>query len=628
MGLYYETGNGWALTKLARKELGADAYLCCPGPSLANVDASTLNGPGRLIFAINTAYPKVKPDYWMGLDGIECYNKRLLHEPFMKVFRGTYYDTMMYRDKPVRKYPNVFWASMKEPEKGKTLFDYRGHEDHFVWHKNTLAAMLHFMVWMGATRIYLVGCDMGGDKDYYDDRQLSDFQRDYNRRLYKSQIEFLKEIASIGIKRGVTIYSCTPDSPINEFLPYVVLKDALEASEERVKVEDEPVRHVLDTREITVVTMYKSGGDYNIDYVYRLREGVARHLPSAKFVCVSDTEIDQIETIPLKYNFGTKGAPHWCKIELFEHFKTGKILYIDLSVIIQKDLTPLTTYKGFTMTRDFVNPAFKSSCVMSWDGDYSYITEKFKRDPEHYMRIFHPKAGTWKSGFEQLFVETEVKDAKTFNTSLISSYKVSTQIQIEKAVIVKYHGHPRPHEVNWSTVKKPKTRWEILANIIRDNNLSTVCELGVGKLKTFSYLLDNCPDTTVIGIDRWETNKRENIEGILGAETYEDWYMEAYYNKAMDLVRKHSRRALLFRMSTNEASRLIAPESLDLIFIDADHSYSGVYDDITNWLPKVKRGGYIYGHDIDWASVKEAVETHFGTNYNTEPDNVWWVKKE
>src|SRR5215813_10474904 len=41
-----------------------------------------------------------------------------------------------------------------------------------------------------------------------------------------------------------------------------------------------------------------------------------------------------------------------------------------------------------------------------------------------------------------------------------------------------------------------------------------------------------------------------------------------------------------------------ADESIDAVFIDADHRYAGVRADIESWLPKVqKRNGVLSGHD-------------------------------
>ncbi len=39
--------------------------------------------------------------------------------------------------------------------------------------------------------------------------------------------------------------------------------------------------------------------------------------------------------------------------------------------------------------------------------------------------------------------------------------------------------------------------------------------------------------------------------------------------------------------------------SLDFVFLDADHTYEAVRNDIVFWLPKIKQGGYLGGHDYN-----------------------------
>jgi len=52
---------------------GLDCFLCCPGPSLADVRQERLHVPGAVVIAVNTAYPRVRPDVWIGMDRPECY---------------------------------------------------------------------------------------------------------------------------------------------------------------------------------------------------------------------------------------------------------------------------------------------------------------------------------------------------------------------------------------------------------------------------------------------------------------------------------------------------------------------------------------------------------------------------
>jgi len=51
------------------------------------------------------------------------------------------------------------------------------------------------------------------------------------------------------------------------------------------------------------------------------------------------------------------------------------------------------------------------------------------------------------------------------------------------------------------------------------------------------------------------------------------------------------------KLPSIEASKLYQDKSLDFVYIDAAHEYEFVKPDIEAWLPKVKVGGYIGGHD-------------------------------
>jgi len=46
-----------------------------------------------------------------------------------------------------------------------------------------------------------------------------------------------------------------------------------------------------------------------------------------------------------------------------------------------------------------------------------------------------------------------------------------------------------------------------------------------------------------------------------------------------------------------EVARTVPDESLDWVYIDADHRYEGVRADLEAWFPKVRKGGVVSGHD-------------------------------
>jgi len=59
---------------------------------------------------------------------------------------------------------------------------------------------------------------------------------------------------------------------------------------------------------------------------------------------------------------------------------------------------------------------------------------------------------------------------------------------------------------------------------------------------------------------------------------------------------------------SDKAAELYKNKSLDFVFIDAGHEYEFIHADIKAWLPKVKKGGVIAGHDIYAPGVKRAAE--------------------
>ena len=68
------------------------------------------------------------------------------------------------------------------------------------------------------------------------------------------------------------------------------------------------------------------------------------------------------------------------------------------------------------------------------------------------------------------------------------------------------------------------------------------------------------------------------------------------------------------RMTSEQAGRLFDDRSVDFCFIDGDHEYEAVREDLRTWFPRIRDGGIIGGHDyINDAhpGVKQAVDEFF-----------------
>ena len=71
------------------------------------------------------------------------------------------------------------------------------------------------------------------------------------------------------------------------------------------------------------------------------------------------------------------------------------------------------------------------------------------------------------------------------------------------------------------------------------------------------------------------------------------------------------------------------PDGVSFIYIDGDHRRKAVEEDLRNYLPKIRKGGYVGGHDYmnkDNIEVQPAVDAVLGV-----PDMIFidtsWLKK-
>ena len=87
-----------------------------------------------------------------------------------------------------------------------------------------------------------------------------------------------------------------------------------------------------------------------------------------------------------------------------------------------------------------------------------------------------------------------------------------------------------------------------------------------------------------------------------------DRVMQRRYEDAQGRLQGYAPRATFLRRRSDEAAQAFAPESLDFVYIDANHSYVHVRRNLSLWYGKIRPGGLIAGHDYFNALTNDVFE--------------------
>lgn len=140
---------------------------------------------------------------------------------------------------------------------------------------------------------------------------------------------------------------------------------------------------------------------------------------------------------------------------------------------------------------------------------------------------------------------------------------------------------------------------------------SGICaEIGVAKAKFSLHILENNFPKKLFLIDSWESFDL----GYEDANMVSQEEHELRFQKVLKKMKSYE-NAEIIRKRSSEALMSFPDNFLDWIYIDGDHSFEGCLTDLKNCLPKMKKTGYICGHDYladnfsaDGFGVNEAVD--------------------
>lgn len=133
-------------------------------------------------------------------------------------------------------------------------------------------------------------------------------------------------------------------------------------------------------------------------------------------------------------------------------------------------------------------------------------------------------------------------------------------------------------------------------------NTPTVgAEIGVFRGENAVELLRQRHLLRIHLIDPWKPANQIYKENEYRPEAFEkpsEWW-DAVFVQVREAVAVYAQRVAIIRLPSILAARTVPDGFLDWCFLDPNHSERAVTEDTQMWLPKVKAGGWIGGHDYN-----------------------------
>ena len=148
----------------------------------------------------------------------------------------------------------------------------------------------------------------------------------------------------------------------------------------------------------------------------------------------------------------------------------------------------------------------------------------------------------------------------------------------------------------WMPIQIPNSSRTDLAKLFRELDYRSGAEIGTARGTYAINLARHNPKCRIYCIDPWETY--DGLRDWTDADVLNEHWIAAKSRLAkypeVRIVKKYSMDAL----------KKFDDNSLDFVYIDANHLFPYVAEDIFYWSKKVKPGGIVSGHDYLYGSKK------------------------
>lgn len=184
---------------------------------------------------------------------------------------------------------------------------------------------------------------------------------------------------------------------------------------------------------------------------------------------------------------------------------------------------------------------------------------------------------------------------------------------VHKVIWKVFHFSPKDRPIPWGSSMRYKR--DLFPVLFAEAGFTEGAEIGVRKGKYTRALCKANPNLHMLCVDPWAAY----------AVHYPQERQDKIYEECLKTLDGYN--ITIIRKTSMEAVKDIPLESLDFVYIDGNHKFDYVMEDIIHWAKRVRSGGIIACHDFHYGSNVDVVEAikAYTRAHHIDP---WYVTKE
>lgn len=162
----------------------------------------------------------------------------------------------------------------------------------------------------------------------------------------------------------------------------------------------------------------------------------------------------------------------------------------------------------------------------------------------------------------------------------------------------------------WCSVEKAL----LMMDVIKENECQCCVEIGVFSgmsLFPIAKALQYNGSGQVFAVDAWDPFRA--TEGLIPSDPNYIWWntldLNFFYQQTLSIIKQNEldKYCSVIKKPSQNAAPLFSEETIDFIHFDGNHNEEFAFQDMIDYFPKVKDGGYILLNDPNWLSMKRSL---------------------